>query len=468
MKKRAIKVASKFVSLMIAAVLFAVTAVCPAFTAKAFDNEVKSGVVPIVFFLKGAAAYSTTDGKNFTPIQQLGDIQWSSGSGFFIGKSGQKAQYIVTNHHVVADFINAGEGNQFGTYIGTTDGVNYIYIAAQSCEMRVYYTKDEYEEAYVDCYGDMNKVDLAVLRLRDGTDKRHTLKLREPSSDMVGSTVYTVGFPGNADNQFTSASKYGIDDVTVHKGSITKFVANEGKGVERIAIDATVQHGNSGGPLVSESGDVLGVNTNVESNSPYQNQIEVDYYAINCNEVIRFLDKNNVPYEKAEDNMMTIIIICGIIGLAVIIIIVIIVVIIASSSKKKKNRGPVPAMNGMPVQGGMPSQGGVKGGIVRSMAVQHTGRTFPVGRAPLMVGRDTVNCIIVYKEGTPGVSGKHCTISYDNATQEFTVTDLKSTYGTYILSTGAKLSPNVPMKLRAGDSIYIGDKSNILSLELER
>ena len=310
---------------------------------------------------------------------------------------------------------------------------------------------------------------------------------------MVGETVYTIGFPGNADNNFTSASKYGVEDATVHKGVINKFVTNEGKGVDRIAIDATIQHGNSGGPLVNEAGDVLGINTNVESNSPYEGQVEADYYAINTSELITFLDKNNIGYmEAGKMNVLMIVLI--IVGIVLVVgggCVVALILILKNAKKKKANAALPPASAdgaNMFGEGAYPENGGFAdpyagstigdygataapsasagNGVIYSQSPQHSGRKFPVGLAPVMVGRNAAECVIVYQPGTPGVSGKHCTVSFDSQSQEFTVTDLGSTFGTF-LSDGRKLTPQVPEVLRPGDVVYIGDKSNPLSLELE-
>jgi pSer/pThr/pTyr-binding forkhead associated (FHA) protein len=100
------------------------------------------------------------------------------------------------------------------------------------------------------------------------------------------------------------------------------------------------------------------------------------------------------------------------------------------------------------------------------MSAQHNGKVFPVGKAPLTIGRAAGACEIVYQEGTPGVSGKHCTVYYDSGTGLFTLTDLNSSYGTY-LSNGLKLTPHTPVNLKPGDSFYVGDKSNVLKLEVE-
>ena len=167
-------------------------------TAYAFDNEVKNGVVPIVFYLKGAKVL-LTDGTNYQEYQDLGDCEWSGGSGFFVGDGSGSAQYIVTNAHVVEDYVAAKEGEEFATLYGYTEEGYGIIIYASSCELRVYYDQNDYEAAYVDCIGDSEKVDLAVLRLRDPTDKRHTLPLMETNEKMavmpVKKLMLSTGIP---------------------------------------------------------------------------------------------------------------------------------------------------------------------------------------------------------------------------------------------------------------------------------
>lgn len=439
-----------------AAMLFALSA--GSLHAAAFDNNVKSGTVAVVFYLKNVEACMLNKYDELEAIQQLEDGEYSGGSGFFIGESGKNPQYILTNCHVIEEYVASGEGGEIVTLYGYTYDDEPVYLHADSCELRIYYSSDDYDIAYVDCFGDSEKVDLAVLRIKDATEKRHTLKLQEPSEDMVGDTVYTVGYPGNADNDFSGASHYGIDDATVHKGAINRFVMNEGKGVERIAIDATVQHGNSGGPLVNEDGYVLGINTNVESNVKYGTQVEVDYYAINTTEVIRFLDKNNIPYETASggEKGMSGIVICAVAALTAAGG----ACAFALTNKKQKQSAAASAVK--PQAGAAAPAAAVPGrGIIRAMSPQLGGRVFPVTQNPIVIGR-TAECGIVFPEGTPGVSSRHCSVTYQAGT--FVLTDLGSTYGTF-LSSGVKLNPNAPTSLRPGDSFYVGDKANGFRLE---
>lgn len=190
----------------------------------AYNKDVSSGVVPVVFYVNDGA-YVVVDSQKKKVVDTLKNYsgEWGGGTGFFIGKEGENPQYIVTNFHVVDDYVGYGEGSSFFTFIDyyepDTYGERYeIYLAFFDYELRVYYSENDYEAAYVDSHGEVDKVDLALLRLKDPTDKRHPLPIMVPDDDMVGETIYTVGFPGNADNEYTSASKYGVEDVTVHKG----------------------------------------------------------------------------------------------------------------------------------------------------------------------------------------------------------------------------------------------------------
>lgn len=421
--------------------------------------ETKNGVVSIQFYVKEAAIY-LYDGQNTQWYQDFGtngEGLVGSGTGFFVGKAGQDPMYIVTNQHVIDDYVKAGEGGTYITDLGAaneTGTIRYMLVA-ESCELRVYYDENDYDVAFLECAGDVDKVDLAVLRLRSPTGRRVPLRIMVPSAGMEGDTVYTLGFPGNADNFFTSASSYGLDDITVRKGSITRFVAND-KGVERIQIDAAIQHGNSGGPLVTEDGAVIGVNTNVYSTVKYGTQVEADYYAINASELVAFLDKNSVPYQTAKQGGGALPIIIGVAA---------VVCLGAAAAFVFLNKRGGVSLPKRPA--GKPAAGAPAGqrAFLRSLAPQHNGLALVVKDAPVMIGRDPASCKVVYAQGTAGVSGQHCSVAYDAAAGEFVVTDLRSTYGTF-LANGQRLTAGVPCRVKPGGEFYVGDRANAIRVEL--
>ena len=529
-------------------------------------REARNGIVVVETYVENGIYYAVRSNGTLYQCGTLGDSWWTSGTGFFVGNPGDNAQYIVTNHHVVEAFLSTNKGDNRYIYTDqtTTQGETVILVF-DKIELRIYYSEDDYEEAYVDCYGDKNDVDLAVLKISHPTDKRKTLPIGKVNDEMVGNTVYAIGYPGMADNSLTGASSKDIQDATVTKGTISRIAMNSGHGVERIATDAVINHGNSGGPLVDENGNVVGVNTN----SWTENNIST-FYAISSTTLTDFLYKNNIPFTEAvniPNNVGTIVAI--IVGGVVVVIGFVVVVIIISKKKKVKAAmggfvsqqavaggfvpqqtvaggsvpqqtvagGSVPqqtvAGGSVPQQtvaGGFVPQQAVAGGsvpqqtvaggsvpqqtvaggsvpqqtvagdsvprqalmdgfvpqqaagdyesvakvqnvapkkaFIRSMSPQHNGMIFPIGNVPVTIGKNASLCGIVFNDKTPGVSDQHCSVSYDYNTDLYTLTDLNSTYGT-VLFDGQKLNPGQSIILKPGTGFYVGDKANMLKMEVE-
>ena len=154
----------------------------------------------------------------------------------------------------------------------------------------------------------------------------------------------------------------------------------------------------------------------------------------------------------------------------IIIVLVIAAAIVAAvvlMKKKKPKADDVGATQAASAPSPTPTPAPVpqKKAMLRSMSVQHNGMTFAVHATPIMIGRDPATCKVVFKEGTEGVSGRHCSVSFDESSGDFVLTDLRSTYGTYLMN-GQKLNANVPYHLKAGDGFYAGDKANAFRVEL--
>jgi serine protease Do len=141
------------------------------------------------------------------------------GSGFIVSADGT----IVTNNHVI-------------------DGATSIKV-----------TLDDGTELPAKLVGHDAKHDLAVLKIK--ADKPlPTVKWGDSSKLMTGDQVLAIGNPFGIGTTVTAGivSARGRD---LHSGPFDDF----------IQIDAPINHGNSGGPLVDIHGDVIGINTAIYS-----------------------------------------------------------------------------------------------------------------------------------------------------------------------------------------------------------
>lgn len=412
-----------------------------------------------------------------------GTVSFGWGTGFFVGEEGQDPMYLITNHHVIEPFLESGEGEL--VQAETTEGV----LTGRS-KIRVFYDSDDFEEAYPVAYDEIK--DLAVLKLGAATSKRTPLPLCSPTDNMVGSTIYAVGYPGLAENVFADATTtWGPSDVSVTSGSISRLLTTSGTGQMRLQIDCVIRHGNSGGPLVNEDGQVLGIAVSSVSDEEDSSM----YYGVNIDEVIPYLKQYDVPYvlqeagatqSSSETSLAegtapagdTIVVpesteedpkessggvpaaVWVVIGVAVAAVAGVVIFLLLQ--KGKKTPAQVQPVQPAPAPAPAPQ----KVPVLRSLAQQHNGVRIPIQGRQILIGTSQGDCQVVFRSGTPGVSRCHCSISWDAATGDFILTDLGSSFGTF-LENRQKLAQGVPTRLRPGDRFYLGSPENLLSTGLE-
>lgn len=284
MKKRFLSLA---LSLMMVCALFVPV---PAFAS--FDTSTRESVVMVHASLEVDA----------------GTMSFGWGSGFFVGKEGENPSHFITNYHVIEDFVNFGAGDLRGYSQDPSTGRWTIYENPNDSraeyvgrsKIRVYYDSITYEDAFVVEYDAMR--DVALLKLSSSTSRRKPIPLCLPTDDMVGSTVYAIGFPGLSENLFADAtSSWDVSDCTVTRGAISRLLTTSGTGQQNIQIDCDIKHGNSGGPLVNEYSAAIGINTWSVSN----NSGEQANYAVSIREAITLLDRNRVDYMLVDPTAPT-------------------------------------------------------------------------------------------------------------------------------------------------------------------
>lgn len=391
------------------------------------------------------------------------------GSGFFIGRDGEDPQYLITNHHVIADYLYFGAGQN--TSFTDESGMTY----ALKSYVRVYFDAEDYEEAYVVGYNEV--ADVAVLRLAAPTSKRRALQLCSPTGDMVGSTVYAIGYPGIADNPVVDAvTSWGLDDLTFTSGIISRLTTTSGTGIQNIQVDVSIGHGNSGGPIVNTNGAVVGI-----SAWGYMNEnAEEAAYAVNIDEVISLLNLYSVPYvmESASGGNEKLII-AGIAAGAAVLLIVIVLIVYLSKNKRKKeiseSAGSEAAAISVPVTPkavpvSAPAAAAVdvtshaddSGYRLQGVSGALEGRRFMIRKnAPLILGRNGGICNVAFPAATAGVSGRHCQVWFENG--NVWIKDLGSSHGTF-LTEGMKLSAEQAIQIKPGERFSLGSETEMFVL----
>jgi putative serine protease PepD len=154
-----------------------------------------------------------------------GGSQTSQGSGFVYDTHG----HIVTNDHVV-------------------DGAQSISVQFSNGA--------RYDATVV---GGDSSSDLAVLKVNAPASLLTPLVLGDSSKVDVGDSVVAIGSPFGLEGTITSGI---VSALHRQMTSPNGFAIDDS-----IQTDAAINHGNSGGPLLDRNGRVIGVNSQIESDS---------------------------------------------------------------------------------------------------------------------------------------------------------------------------------------------------------
>ena len=166
------------------------------------------------------------DTKSEVPAMFLGQHQTreGSGSGWILDDQG----HIVTNHHVVA-------------------GSDFVSVTLSD-------SKQPYPAQVI---GSDPPNDIAVLKIDAPQRMLHPVELGDSKSLRVGQKIIAIGNPFGLERTMTAGI---VSSLGRHLRSKS---GRKMKGI--IQIDAALNQGNSGGPLLDSQGKVVGMNTAIAS-----------------------------------------------------------------------------------------------------------------------------------------------------------------------------------------------------------
>ncbi len=212
--------------------------VAPEGTSASVDFAPTEGLTPgeiYAGYSRGVVQIEASGPLASDPFDPFPRRERTLGSGFVIDKSG----HIVTNYHVVkgADVVNVGFSNDEAVR------ANVVGVDATT--------------------------DLAVLKVNTPPRGLTPLRFGRSTSVRVGDAVVAIGNPFGLERSMTSGIVSAIGRVLQAPNNLAIDNA--------IQTDAPINPGSSGGPLLNARGEVIGVNTQITTDSGAQRNVGVGF-----------------------------------------------------------------------------------------------------------------------------------------------------------------------------------------------
>ena len=416
------------------------------FTGCSGSRDPRQGVVRVL------SQYEVKDGLyleiNGEPLYLFeGYTSSATGSAFGVGKAWEETDTFVTNRHVVENETQRLDMQDILDALGIDATWQELglspYWDMELVLTDVYILLDDYA-CKVDSNGDVTVdtsravpcqvlyqspatgPDVAILKAANDVPGRVALPVtRAEDGVKVGDNVTAIGFP--ADSDITAATEYAdvriygsMESSTLTRGVVSRFTTMASEGNTRvIQHGAQINSGNSGGPLVNEKNQVVGINTwGWGDNS--QGAIYVDY-ALDALDTLHF----DIPSPGPDSR-------------TILLIAVAVVAIAAAAAAlylvlRKKGGKKAAGMT-------LVCTAGLK-----------TGERIPLGSGQVTIGRDS-SSTLVYPQDYPGISNRHCCLWTEGKTTY--IRDLGSSFGTFVDGVQLTVGENRPLK--EGAMIQLG------------
>lgn len=451
------KARKNIIFLLIAAILWVV--LCPTISFAATTNRASS-ISAVNEACNGVVRMYVETESGFACV----------GTGFGVGTAGNATDIFVTNWHVIT--CNGKSSNPYG---------DAVYIALSSEAIQNGRVNWNYLIPCKVLYTTAGYPDIAIIQAERLIEERVALPLYPSENVERASTIYALGYPASSDGaNGSNGLPADIEDITVTVGTLSRFtVLEEAENTKIIQHDAHINGGNSGGPLVTEDGAVIGINTygfgdSYGTTNEWSASIYIDY-------AMEALDELDITYDVYTPQASF----PWLVVFLVLLAIAAAGVIIAVRNKQLPLSHPVERPVSTPNPPSSPSAAAAKdstpprsisaspsiptydtGLRLQGIVGVYQGRRFAIGQK-IRIGRNPSQNDLIYPAETPGVSGIHCEICYQNG--QLYLRDIGSRNGTYLRRQQLKrLPPNEDVLLTEGDHIYIGSPKEEFVIERTR
>lgn len=202
-------------------------------------------------------------------FSKVGGGSYLGGSGFFI-----KDGYILTNAHVIMD-----NNNTLSTSIS-------VYLKPPRVTGNQEADLADKHSASIVKYD--RTLDIALLKF--DAAPRPAVKFGDSDAVDIGERVVAIGHPEQG----------GLWTLTTGTVSTRIKDLSGGKGKDVFQTDASINHGNSGGPLFDSNGALIGMNTSASRKSSDGTAITGVNFAIQANVIKAFLSSNSMASVMPE------------------------------------------------------------------------------------------------------------------------------------------------------------------------